>query len=149
MDNNPRAVPGRKFSHHIFNPGPREAADFPKKWVRSAYWAFCSPQKRVSYDNNLSFLVYMKVVLTQGIGQLNLGDTSMLDEPLSLLLFGSTCRASYLLYKGTWEGGVVTEEMSLLLRAGTCRHCPLCLKSLRSAGWGEDRESSVSCVLSA
>ena len=92
---------------------------------------------------------FMEAVLMQGVGRLNLGNTSKLDEISSSLLFGSTCRASYLLCKGTWEGGVLTEEMCLLRRAGTCRHCPLSLKSLHSARRGEDRESSASCVLSA
>ena len=73
---------------------------------------------------------FMEAVLMQGIGQFNLGDTSKLEEPSSSLLFNSTCRASYLLCKGTWEGGVVTEEMHLLRWAGTCCHCPLSLKSL-------------------
>ncbi|KAK4816006.1 hypothetical protein QYF61_010874 [Mycteria americana] len=48
-------------------PGPREAADFPKKWLRSAYWAFRSLQKGVSYDNDPSFF-FMEAALTQGIG---------------------------------------------------------------------------------
>ena len=39
--------------------------------------------------------------------------------------------------------------MRLLCRAGTCRRCALSLKSLCSARQREDRESSVSCVLSA
>jgi len=43
----------------------------------------------------------MEAVLMQGIGRLDFGDTSKLDEPSSLLLFSSTCKASYLLHKGT------------------------------------------------
>ena len=57
----------------------------------------------------------MEVVLTLGVGLLNLGDSSKLDDPSSSLLFGSACRASYLLHKGILEGGVVTEEMHLSL----------------------------------
>ena len=57
---------------------------------------------------------FMEAVLMQGVGRLNLGDTSKLDEPSSLSLFSSTCRDSYLLCKGTWEGGAVTEETCLL-----------------------------------
>ena len=93
--------------------------------------------------------VLMEAVLMQGVGQLNLSDTSKLDEPLHSVLFGSTCRASYLLCKDTWEGGAVTEETCLPHGAGTPCHCPLSLESLCSARRGEDRESSVSCVLSA
>ena len=72
---------------------------------------------------------FMEAVLMQGVDGLNLGDTSKLDEPLSSLSFSSTCRASYLLCKGTWEGRVVTEETRLLRQAGTCCHSPLPLKS--------------------
>ena len=32
-----------------------------------------------------------EAVLTQGIGRLSLGDTSMLDEPPSSLLLGAAC----------------------------------------------------------
>lgn len=74
---------------------------------------------------------------------------SKLDEPSSSLLFCSTCKASWLLYKDTWAGGVVMGETHLLSQAGACHHCPLPLKSLCSPRWREDRESSVSCVLSA
>ena len=134
-------------SRHIFNPGPREAADFPKK--RSGRHIGPSvPHRRESPMTMTCLFFFMEAVLMQGIGRLNLGDSSNLDEPSSSSLFGSTCSASYLLCQGTWEGGGVTEETRLLRRAGTCRHCPLPLKSLRSAGWGEDRESSyhVSCL---
>lgn len=55
----------------------------------------------------------MEAVLMQGAGQLNLCDMLMLDEPLSLVLFDTTCRALYLLYKGTQEAGAVPEEMRL------------------------------------
>jgi len=54
---------------------------------------------------------FTEAVLMQGVGLLNLGNTSKLDEPSSSLLFGSPCRPSYLSCKGTWEGGAVTEEM--------------------------------------
>jgi len=66
--------------------------------------------------------LFMEGLLTQVVGQLNLSNTSKLDEPSSLLLFSSTCRASNLLRTGTWYGGVVIEETRLLRRAGTCRH---------------------------
>ena len=85
---------------------------------------------------------FMEVVLTQGVGQPNLGNISKLDEPSSLSSFSSTCN-------GTREGGVVSEEMGLLRRSGACHHCPLSLKSPRSPGWGDARESSVSGALSA
>lgn len=81
---------------------------------------------------------FVEAVLTQGASQLNFGDTSKLDEPLFLLLFGSACRALYPKCKGPWDGGVVTEEMFLLRRAGTYGYCPLLLKSPCSA--------SVLCV---
>jgi len=84
----------------------------------------------------------------QGIGQLNLGNNSNLYG-LSSSSFGSTSTATYLLYKGTWEGEVLMEDMHLLHHAGTCHHSPLSLKSSRSTGLREDTESSVSCVLSA
>lgn len=73
---------------------------------------------------------------------------SLRPTPSSSLLLGSTCRALYLLCQGTWERGVATEEMHLLCQTGTCRHWPLSLRSLCSAMWREDRESSVSRVLS-
>lgn len=75
----------------------------------------------------------------------NLGDRSTLDEPLSSLLFGSICTASYLLYKGTSEGGLAT-KMCLLCWAGSCCYCPISFQSLCSAR--EDRELSASCPLS-
>ena len=71
-----------------------EAADFLNKWVWPAYWAFCSPQKRLSYNNDPSFFL-MEVVLMQGVGQLNLGNTSNLDGPPFSPLLGSTSRASW------------------------------------------------------
>lgn len=83
----------------------------------------------------------------QGIDQLNLGDTSDLDGPLSSSLFGSTFRASYLLYKGTWEGGHRADMPAALGR--NLLPFPPSLKSPHFARWREDRESSVSCVLSA
>lgn len=39
---------------------------------------------------------FIEEVLMEGIGLLNLGDTSNLDEPSSLSLFSSACRASQL-----------------------------------------------------
>jgi len=107
------------------------------------------PFRRDSPMTKTALFFFMEGVLTQGIGQRNLGDTSKLDEPLSSLLFSSTCGASYPFCKGTSEGGVVAEETCLLRQTGICHHCPLSLKSLCSDRWREDRESSVSCVLSA
>ena len=82
---------------------------------------FC--QKRISCDHDLSFFLYGSGI-DAGVGRLNLGDTSKLDEPSFSSLFDSTCRASYLLCKGKWECGVVTEEMRLLCWVGACHHCP-------------------------
>ena len=56
MANNPRAVPG--YEVIVLNPGPRGAADSPKKQIRLAYQTFSSPQKRVSYDKGQPFLLY-------------------------------------------------------------------------------------------
>lgn len=47
-------------------------------------------------------------------GQLNLGDISNLDGPLSSSFFISPCRGSCVLYKGTWGAEVVMEDMCLL-----------------------------------
>lgn len=44
------------------------------------------------------FFFFAEVVFVQGIGQLNVTDTSKLDESLPSLLVSSTCRASYLLF---------------------------------------------------
>lgn len=126
------------------NSGPRDATGFPKKWSQSAYWAFCSHQKGVSYNNPPFF--FMEGVLILGTGN-NLSNTSMLDEALSL--FSSTCRASHLLCQGTWGCGAVMEEMNLLCWAGTCCQCPLSLNSVTSSRGSEDRESPGSCVLSS
>lgn len=61
-------------------------------------------------------LFLMEVVSMQGTGQLNLSNNSKLDEPSCSSLLSSTCRASYLLGKGTWEDGVVTEGTYLYAR---------------------------------
>jgi len=45
----------RKFPSDIFKSGSWEAADFPTRRVCLAYWTLCSPQKRVSYNYDLSF----------------------------------------------------------------------------------------------
>lgn len=94
----------------------------------------------------LSF--FAEVVLMQGIGRTNLSDTSKLDESSSSLLLSSTCRASYLLCKGIWEGGGVAEGTCPLCHTGTCWHCPLSFQSLRSIRWRGESESSVLCTRS-
>lgn len=91
---------------------------------------------------------FMKEVSMQGMGWFNLRDTSKLDEPLYSSLPGSTCRTSYLLGQGTWEGWAVTGEIRLLHQEGICCHCLLCLDSSYSSRRTEDREYSVSCTLS-
>jgi len=47
----------REFLSNFPNPGPREAADFPVGWVRSADRALCCPQKGITYDNDPPFFL--------------------------------------------------------------------------------------------
>lgn len=68
-------------------------------------------RKSLMTMTHLFFAFYMEAVFTQGVGWLNLSDTSNLDEPSFSSLFSCTCRALYLLCQCTWEGGVVMEEM--------------------------------------
>lgn len=79
--------------------------------------------------------------LVQDIVQFSLSNTSMPGESSSSLLFGCTCRSSCLLCQGTWDGGAVLGRNWLPL--------PLYFLSLCSVRWKEDRESSVSHILSA
>lgn len=63
--------------------------------------------------------VFMEMVLMEGVGWVNLGDTSKLDEASSSLLFHPTCTASLLLGRASGRGGtspqsVCWAEMPLL-----------------------------------
>lgn len=83
---------GSKLSRSIVNSEPKTTADFPKKWVQSAYWTFCSPQGEPPMTATHLFF-FTEAVLTQSRDQRNLGNTSMLDKPSSSSLFNSTCSA--------------------------------------------------------
>lgn len=137
----------RKLSLHIYNLGPREAAEFPKKRVGSVYWAFFSLQKTVSSADGSSFF-FQGSSFDTSVGQFNLSDTSKFGELSSSSLFCSIFRASQLLCQGTWEGGAVTKEAPAAL-GRNLSPLPLSLKSLHLSRWREGRESSISHVLSA
>lgn len=47
----------RTNTGNVPKPGAREAVDFPVSRVLTAYWALCSPQKGVTYDNYLTFIL--------------------------------------------------------------------------------------------
>lgn len=66
-----------------------------------------APKERVTYKCNVSFLP-VEVVVIQGIGLSDPASTCSVHEPLfsSAIVWSSTSRASYLLYRVTWEGGM-------------------------------------------
>ncbi|KAK4816392.1 hypothetical protein QYF61_016709 [Mycteria americana] len=89
------AKPKTAFNHHISHqsfsvckqqvkrgtsPGRlTETADFPGGWIWSAYWALCSPQKRIAYDNYPPFFLTEAVVI-RGTRWLTLGQGKGLES---------------------------------------------------------------------
>lgn len=88
--------------------GLRKAADVPKRRVCLAYWAFCPPQKGVTYNCNLSFLPHGSGHNTGGVCLSDPVNTSSVNVPSfsSSTDYPSTSRASHLLYRATWENKV-------------------------------------------
>lgn len=117
----------RNHSSNVPGMGSVETVHFPVNRVWSAYLAISSSQKRNSYDNHPS------IFLDRGcIGVW--GDCLNLDSPLdgissiSFLTCSSCSRASYLIYKGTWEGEIDWYRCLLPPRTGIYLHFTLYLR---------------------
>ena len=52
MDSSLKVVLSSSVSGDVLNSGPREAANFPEKRVRSANGCLCSTKEGVTYDHN-------------------------------------------------------------------------------------------------
>lgn len=76
----------RTLSPHNFNPGLREARDFPEKWV--LLFEPSASFRRESLVTMSHPFCFVGADLMQGTGQLNFG-SNKLDEPSSLLLVSS------------------------------------------------------------
>lgn len=103
------------------NLGLGEITGFPRRWVRSAYWAFHFLRKESTMTITFHFY-FMEMVLMWNVVQPNLDNTFELCSSLSLS--GTACSASYLFCKGTWDSGIIPQETCLLGWTGTWCRCP-------------------------
>jgi len=72
-----------------------EAADFPVGWVSLAYWAICSLQKGIAYDNYPPFFLIGAVIMC-GTDLLVLGNPLDGASLSSSFAWTSHSRAPYL-----------------------------------------------------
>ena len=105
------------------------------------------PLRRESPTTITHLFFLVEVFVIQGVDLSDLGNTSDLDIPSSTssIDWHSTSRATYLLYRGTWEGEVGMEGVHLLPWAWAFPHSLLSFKPLPSTWQGEDTGSSWSC----